>query len=116
MCRVVEISLDAPAVCVKEWVQQTLGDAAGKRPAARRTKRGAPEGGVGVALEDALARTARLSPVSARTPLALYPLPLDGGLRAAGWRAVVEASPDGQRLTVSHCDPHAPAVTIREIV
>ncbi|WP_206995905.1 CHAD domain-containing protein [Trinickia mobilis] len=120
MSRVVEISLDAPALVAQEWIQQTFEEPAAKKPAAGRAKRNSAGGSVGEAMAEALNHVAELSPqlslVSARTPVTIYPLALSRKLAEAGWRALVEASAEGRRLVVSRREPHSPAVTVREIV
>ncbi|QCP54581.1 CHAD domain-containing protein [Trinickia violacea] len=120
MSRVVEMSLDAPALVAREWMQQTVEEPAARKTASARAKRHASVGGVGEAMAEALNHVAefspQLSPVSARTPLTIYPLALSRKLAEAGWRALVEASAEGRRLVVSRRDFHSPAVTVREVV
>lgn len=116
MSRVVEISLDLPAVSASEWVQQTSEQAVEIEHTARCACRGASADGVGVAIADALGRVAQLSLVSARQPFVIHRLELGARLAEVGWCATVEASSEGRRLSVSNREPYAPAVTVREIV
>ncbi|MGV2290901.1 CHAD domain-containing protein [Trinickia sp. YCB016] len=120
MSRVVEMSLDAPALVAREWMQQSVEEPAARKTASARAKRNASAGGIGEAIAEALNHVVEFSPqlslVSARTPLTIYPLALSRKLAEAGWRALVEASGEGRRLVVSRREAHSPAVTVREIV
>jgi len=120
MSRVVEMSLDAPALVAREWMQQTVEQPAARKTASARAKRTASGGVIGEAMAEALDHVVEFSPqlslVSARTPLTIYPLALSRKLAEAGWRASVEASAEGRRLVVSRRESHSPAVTLREIV
>ncbi|WP_169708513.1 CHAD domain-containing protein [Trinickia terrae] len=125
MSRVVEISLDMPAMAACEWLQQAVevaADQAGKdqagkadkKPTARRAKQNPAAGGAGEALANALDRSGKFSSVSARTRLTIHPLALSRKLTEAGWRTMAEVSPGGRRMLVSRRETHAPAVTVRE--
>jgi CHAD domain-containing protein len=130
MARVVEISFDASAAVVCEWMRRVRRAEVGKvgranegRQASQgrqarnadRARHDLSAAGIAAAIAEVVEHAVPCVRVVARAPVTIYPLAL-GRMVRDGWQASVAASVSGWRLDVSRCVPYSPAVTIRDTV